>query len=97
MGFLTKLFGRGKDAGPRCGKCGKSLQRSAPATAGRSSDPFLDAVRQVEGVLATPGYVCKKCETVVCKGCLPLGAESHSCPKCGSNEVRHWSEVGSGY
>lgn len=97
MGLWTKLFGRGKDSGSRCGKCGKSLQANVPAVARRSSDPFADAVRQVAGVLATPGYVCKKCQTVVCKGCLPLGGGSHSCPKCGSDEVRYWSEVGSGY
>jgi len=94
MGFWTKLFGRSKDRGARCGKCGKPLQRDVPAMGAPSFDPFADAVRQVAGVLATPGYVCQKCGAVVCKGCLPLGGGSYSCPRCGSDESRHWSDGG---
>ena len=84
MGFWTKLFGRGKDRGSRCGKCGKSLESEMPTMARQSFDPFADAVSHVASVLATPGYVCEKCGTIVCRGCLPLGGGSLSCPRCGS-------------
>lgn len=93
MGVWQRVFGRASQPALQCGACGKSLHTEMPVMAGSGSDPFADAVRLVADVLATPGYVCAKCATVVCKGCLPLGEGSRACPKCGSTETRQWTET----
>ncbi len=81
-------MGLSKRAGGRCAKCGKKLETDVSSLgARRGFDSFADTVRDVSLILATPGYVCKDCGAIVCKGCVPLDG-SISCPKCGSENMR---------
>jgi len=87
MGLFSKSPGR------KCALCGKKLSEPKSDESPLFGLAYKGIAQQVEQIglfLQTPGYICEKCNAVVCNGCRPVRESPRwknfpQCPKCGSD------------